>query len=89
MIKAVNPFTRGYIEYPISALDFVSLDYYICHETPFSDRHSEWLVAVLDNGDTIYIPYNNNRNKYIHILLKDFVAIPHKIYTIPVNYCFK
>lgn len=85
-VKTTNPFTRECLEYPLFLLDCTDLEYYICHETPFSDRYSEWLVATLKNGDTIYIPYNNNRNGYVHIVTRDFVALPHDIYTIPFSY---
>lgn len=85
-LHMVNPFTRECIEYPLFLLDLIDLEYYICHETPFSDRYSEWLVAVLKNGDTVYIPYSNNRCRDIYIVSHNFVALPYDIYSIPFKY---
>ena len=84
-----NPYTRGYIEYPLY-FEPEKLNYYIRHETPFSERYSEWAVSVIDTGDMIYIPYGENRCKNIYIVTKFYlnkeVAFPRGIYTMPFSY---
>ena len=88
-MKLYNPYTRQEIEYPVN-LDLHILTYHIRHETPFTDRYSEWAVTMLDNGDMVYIPCGDNRCNNIHIVtklyLKNIVTLPHGIYTIPMSY---
>lgn len=88
-MKLHNPYTGGYVEYPLY-FEPENLNYHIYHETPFTERYSEWAVSVLDTGDTIYMPYGQNRCRNIYIVTKFFtnktVRFPHGIYTIPLSY---
>lgn len=88
-MKIQNPYTRGYIEYPLF-FEPEKLNYYIRHETPFSERYSEWAVSIIETGDMIYIPYGQNRCRNIYIVTKFFldktVTFPRGIYTIPMSY---
>lgn len=88
-MKLQNPYTRGYIEYPLY-FEPEELNYHIRHETPFTDRYSEWAVSVISTGDVIYIPYGQNRCRNIYIVTRFYinkeVAFPRGIYTIPVSY---
>ena len=83
-----NPYTRGYIEYPLN-FDLEKLHFHIRHETPFTDRWSEWAVSILDNADMIYIPYGQNRCRNIYIVTYFYtskqVERPHGIYIIPMS----
>lgn len=88
-MKLYNPYTRGYIDYPL-VFEPHKYAYEIRHETPFSDRFSEWYVAVNDDGDYIYIPSGSNRCRYIYIVTRFYinktVTRPYGIYTIPFSY---
>jgi len=88
-MKLQNPYTRGYIEYPLY-FEPEKLNYQIHHETPFTERYSEWAVSVIETGDVIYIPYGQNRCRNIYVVTKFFlngtVTYPQGIYTIPVSY---
>lgn len=83
-MRLYNPYTRIYIEYPVD-FDIHILSYHIKHETPFTDKYSEWAVSILENGDTIYMPYGNNRCTDIYIVTR-YHKLPHGIYTIPFSY---
>ena len=84
-----NPYTRGYIEYPLY-FEPEKLNYQIRHETPFSERYSEWAVSIIETGDVIYIPCGQNRCRDIYIVTHFYtrkqVTYPHGIYTIPISY---
>lgn len=88
-MKMQNPFTRGYIEYPLS-FEPEKLHYTMQHETPFSSFHSEWLVAVIENGDDIYIPTGENRCRDIYVVTSFYkqklVQFPKGIYKVPMSY---
>ena len=87
-MRLYNPYTRVHIEYPLN-FDLRTLDYYIKHETPFTDRYSEWAVSILESGDMIYLPYGNNRCHDIYIVTKQYLnkllCFPYGIYTISIN----
>ena len=87
-----NPYTRGYIEYPLS-FEPEKLNYFIRHETPFSEFYSEWAVSVISTGDMIYIPCGENRSRNIYVVTKFYlsgeVQYPRGIYTIPKSYFTK
>jgi len=89
IVKLQNPYTRGYIEYPLY-FEPEKLKYFIRHETPFSERFSEWLVAHIETGDVIYIPCEQNRCRNIYIVTRFYldktVQFPKGIYTLPLNY---
>ena len=91
-MRLTNPYTGEQVEYPLD-LDLHVLNYHIRHETPFEDRYREWAVSVLDNGDTVYIPYGSNRCTNIYIVsrlyINKLVQLPDGIYTLSVNYCFR
>ena len=84
-----NPFTRGYVDYPLY-FNPETLNYHIRHETPFTERWSEWAVSIVGTGDTIYLPYGQNRCKNIYIVTSDFmskkVKFPEGIYIIPMSF---
>lgn len=84
-----NPYTRGYIEYPLY-FEPEKLNYHIRHETPFTERWSEWAVSIIENGDMIYLPYGSNRCKNIYIVTKEYInrqiQFPYGIYIIPMSY---
>lgn len=88
-MKLQNPYTRGYIEYPLF-FEPEKLHYHIRHETPFSARYSEWAVSIIETGDMIYIPCGQNRCRSIYVVTKFFldktVTFPRGIYTIPMSY---
>ena len=88
-MKMQNPYTRGYIDYPLY-FNPEKFSYFIQHETPFSNFYSEWAVSVIETGDTIYIPYGENRSRNIYVVTKFYldgtVKYPHGIYTIPKSY---
>ena len=88
-MRLQNPYTRGYIEYPLS-FDPEKLHIIIQHETPFSDRFSEWAVSYMHTGDVIYIPCGQNRCRNIYVVTKFYmdktVTFPRGIYTIPMSY---
>ena len=88
-MRLQNPYTRGYIEYPLY-FEPEKLNYYIRHETPFSERYSEWAVSIIENGDMIYIPYGQNRCRNIYIVTRFYLdgtaKFPMGIYTIPISY---
>lgn len=88
-MKLQNPYTRGYIEYPLY-FEPEKLNYQIHHETPFTERYSEWAVSEIETGDVIYIPCGQNRCRNIYIVTKFFlnktVSFPNGIYTIPLSY---
>lgn len=79
-----NYYTREIVDYPVN-IDTRQLEYQIKHETPFSDRFSEWSVSVLDNGDELYIPSGNNRCTDVYVVtelfLKHIISPPHGVYT--------
>ena len=87
-MKLYNPYTNGCIEYPLN-IDLNVLNYYIQHETPFTDRHSEWAVSVLENGDMVYLPYGNNRCYDVYIVTRLYIndpsCFPYGIYKAPIN----
>ena len=88
-MRLQNPYTRGYIEYPLY-FEPSRLNYFIRHETPFTERYSEWAVSIIETGDMIYIPYGQNRCRDIYIVTKYFrtgaVKYPQGIYTVPMSY---
>lgn len=88
-MKIYNPYTKVYLEYPLD-FDMHKLTYHIHHETLFSDRWSEWAVAILESGDELYIPYGSNMCPDIYIITRKFinkeVSKPYGIYTIPMKY---
>ena len=88
-MRLYNPFTRVTIEYPLD-FNMHELTYHIRHETLFSDRFTEWAVAVLDSGDMIYMPYGSNMCTDIYVVTVKFinkqVSKPYGIYTIPMSY---
>ena len=88
-MRLYNPYTKGYIEYPISFAP-EEYNYFICHETPFSNFNSEWAVSIMENGDKIYIPCGENRSRNIYVVTKFYldgvVKYPKGIYTIPKSY---
>lgn len=87
-MKLYNPYTRGYIEYPLY-FEPEKLNYFIRHETPFSEFYSEWAVSIIDTGDMIYIPCGQNRNHNIYVVTKFYldgvVKFPRGIYTVPMS----
>ena len=89
-MKAKNPYTGEYIEYPLELLDLNRYEFRICHETPFSERFSEWAVYLLDTADMIYVPAGQNRCRNIYIVTWEFtskqVQFPYGIYTIPLKH---
>lgn len=88
-MRLQNPYTRGYIEYPLS-FEPEKLNYFIRHETPFSEFYSEWAVSVIETGDVIYIPCGENRCRNIYVVTRFFLdgtaKFPTGIYTIPKSY---
>lgn len=88
-MKLQNPYTRGYIDYPLS-FEPEKLNYQIQHETPFTNRFSEWAVSIIATGDMIYIPCGQNRCRKIYVVTRFYldktVTYPHGIYTIPIAY---
>ena len=86
-MKLYNPYTRGYIEYPLS-FEPEKLNYLIQHETPFSNFYSEWAVSIIENGDVIYIPCGQNRCRNIYVVTRFYlngtVKFPRGIYTVPL-----
>ena len=88
-MQVQNPYTRGYLEYPLY-FEPEKMHYYIRHETPFTERYSEWAVYIIETGDMIYLPYGQNRCRNIYIVTRFYinkeVAFPHGIYTIPISY---
>lgn len=83
-----NPFTKESIDYPLFLLDFSKYEFHIRHETPFTDRCSEWAVTILENGDTVYIPAGANRCRNIYIILDGYqFQFPSGVYAIPKD-CF-
>jgi hypothetical protein len=87
-----NPYTRGYIDYPLY-FEPERMHYYIQHETPFTDRYSEWAVYIIETGDMVYLPYGQNRCRNIYVVTRFYLnkelAFPHGIYTIPLDYFTK
>ena len=83
-----NPFTKHTFEYPIELLNLNRYEYHIAHETPFTDRRSEWSVTILGNADTIYIPAGSNRCRDIYIVTWEYTSgqaqFPYGIYKIPM-----
>jgi hypothetical protein len=82
-----NPFTNGYINYPLDlSHDNIVIDYYITHDTFFCPAHTTWSVIKLLNGDTIYLPYGEKNRYDVYIVtsyyLDKIVEFPHGIYTI-------
>lgn len=88
-MKLQNPYTKGYIEYPLY-FEPNRLSFQVRHETPFTERFSEWQVALIETGDMIYIPCGQNRCRNIYIVTKYYRAkmmtFPHGIYTLPLYY---
>ena len=88
-MKLKNPYTGGYIEYPLY-FEPEKLNYQIRHDTPFTERYSEWAVSIIATGDMIYIPCGENRCRNIYIVTKFYldkvVSFPRGIYTIPMSY---
>ena len=88
-MRLKNPYTKGYIEYPL-CFEPEKLNYQIRHETPFTERYSEWAVSVISTGDMIYIPCGQNRCRDIYVVTKFYldktVTFPRGIYTIPMSY---
>lgn len=88
-MQLYNPYTRGYIEYPLY-FEPEKLSYQIRHETPFTERFSEWAVSIIETGDVIYIPCGQNRCRNIYIVTRFYldktVTYPRGIYTIPISY---
>ena len=88
-MKLYNPYTKRYIEYPLSFTP-EKYNYFIRHETPFSNFYSEWAVSIIETGDMIYMPYGENRNRNIYIVTRFYldgvVTYPRGIYTIPKSY---
>lgn len=88
-MQAKNPYTGGYIEYPLELLNLNRYEFNICHETPFTDRFSEWYVTILENADMIYIPSGSNRCRDIYIVTWEYTSgqtqKPFGIYTLPVS----
>jgi hypothetical protein len=88
-MKLYNPFTRGYIEYPL-IFKPEKLSYHIQHETPFTHYNSEWAVSLMESGDMIYIPCGQNRNQNIYIVTRFYldgtVKYPRGIYSIPMSH---
>lgn len=88
-MRLQNPFTKGYIEYPLY-FEPEKYTYQIRHETPFSNRYSEWAVSIIETGDMIYIPCGENRSRNIYIVTKFYldkiVSFPRGIYTVPISY---
>lgn len=88
-MRMQNPYTRGYIEYPLS-FSPEKLHLEIQHETPFSEFRSEWAVSYMASGDVIYIPCGQNRCRNIYVVtrfyIKGEVKYPRGIYTIPLSY---
>ena len=88
-MKLQNPFTRRYVEYPL-LFDPSIRSYQVSHETPFTDRHSEWAVSVIATGDKIYIPCGRNRCRNIYVVTKFYLdgtlKFPQGIYTLPTSY---
>lgn len=88
-MRMQNPYTRGYVEYPISFCP-EKLSYQIRHETPFTERYSEWAVSVIDSGDVIYIPCGSNRCRDIYVVTRFYLnkelQFPNGIYKIPMSH---
>lgn len=88
-MRLQNPYTRGYIEYPLY-FEPEKLNYQIYHETPFTERYSEWAVSIIETGDMIYIPTGQNRCRNIYVVTKFYlqgvVKFPQGIYTVPMSY---
>jgi hypothetical protein len=88
-MRLYNPYTRGYIEYPLY-FEPEKLSYFIRHETPFSEFYSEWAVSIIETGDMIYIPCGQNRSRNIYVVTKFYrnktVEFPRGIYTIPISH---
>lgn len=84
-----NPYTKGYIEYPIN-FDLEKLTYHIEHETFFCPYFTSWAVTILDTGDVIYIPCRENRSHDIYVVTRFYldktVSFPKGVYTIPLSY---
>ena len=87
-----NPFTKHTREYPVELLSLNKYEFHITHETPFSDRRSEWAVTILDTADMRYIPSGSNRCRNMYIVTWERtsgqVSFPHGIYTVPMSYFF-
>jgi hypothetical protein len=85
-----NPFTKQLTEYPVELLNLSHYEFFITHETPFSERRSEWFVVILKNADTLYIPGSSNRSRNAYIVTWEHTSkqlpFPHGIYAIPMNH---
>lgn len=83
-----NHYTKQYIDLPIY-VDYANLQFDICHETPFYAGFSEWNVAILPDGNRIYMPIGNNKQLNIYVVLKLYldreIKYPHGIYEISFN----
>lgn len=88
-MKLFNPYTKGYIEYPIN-FDLEQQTYHIEHETFFCPYFTSWAVTVLDTGDVIYIPCGENRSRNIYVVTRFYldktVKFPKGVYTVPINH---
>lgn len=82
-----NPYTHGYIEYPLDLEDDnIIRQCFIEHETFFCPWHTQWSVLYLYNGDVIYIPYGNRNHRKAYIVtayyLNRQIEFPYGVYTI-------
>lgn len=88
-MKLYNPYTRGYIEYPLN-FDLEKHTYHIEHETFFCPYFTSWAVTILDTGDMIYIPCGENRSRDIYVVTRFFinktVSFPKGVYTVPLKH---
>ena len=85
-----NPYTKHTIDYPVEMLDISHYEFFITHETPFSEHRGEWFVAILKNADTLYLPAGSNRSRNAYIVRWEHTSrqlvFPHGIYAIPMGY---
>jgi hypothetical protein len=87
-MKLHNPYTKGYIEYPLD-FNLHQQTYHIEHETFFCRYFTSWAVTTLDSGDVIYIPCGRNRSRDIYVVTRFYldktVKFPKGVYTIPLS----
>lgn len=87
-MKVQNIYTGEYIMLPIQ-FEPERMHYHIRHETPFSDRWSEWAVFIINTGDMIYLPYGSNKCEHLYIVTAAYrlgmVEHPYGIYKIPIH----
>lgn len=87
-MQVQNIYTGEYIMYSLY-FEPERMHYHIRHETPFTDRYSEWAVYIVHNGDMIYLPYGNNKCDNLYVVTLAYrlgmIECPYGIYKIPMH----